>query len=387
MSKQSMEPLNLRSAFPEMPEDCRGALLSAARSVREEEPNMRHATVKTLLIAIALLILTTAAALAATEALGWTDFFKSYYDGSAFLPQTAQRVMNREWNKHSFTLGNLTFQTRELYCDGYIAMASTEIKTTDGRKALLTNAPFDAIGANGENGAKLAKQLGVDKSASWIEAAKQLNQPLYCVRAILEMPEEISDGVAMEDVMYSDDGSVTYFSMPELNGKALGETIPCQLYLYAAEINPETGEEENAQRRREEISLFLEAPMETYEHQVLGDFVAGGFSMDQGIVRMELMPAGLYIINHFTALEGTTIEEGYDTLYGIQWLDKDKQPIPDGVNLTIKVNADSWPHVSVMHMLAVDEIPETLVMRMPDTPFQTADTLNPGYQDVLFVKR
>ena len=58
----------LRNAFPETPPFCRDALLRAARSV-QEEPNMKKATFRTVLI-VALIIVSTVTAALCVRALG-----------------------------------------------------------------------------------------------------------------------------------------------------------------------------------------------------------------------------------------------------------------------------------------------------------------------------
>ena len=157
--KQDMDKLDLRGAFRQEPQSCHDALMAAARSVKEERP-MKKASLRTVLIAAAIILATMAAAVAAGSLLGWTDYFGQQY-GIA-VPQTAQRILGEAWNTHSFTLGPVTFTTKELLCDGHIAMASTEIAMTDKEdNALLCADPFDAIGAVG-NGCELAQRLGLD---------------------------------------------------------------------------------------------------------------------------------------------------------------------------------------------------------------------------------
>ena len=52
--KRDMDNLNLRDAFRPMPEETRNALMSAARSVKEDEP-VKKATFRTVLIAACIM--------------------------------------------------------------------------------------------------------------------------------------------------------------------------------------------------------------------------------------------------------------------------------------------------------------------------------------------
>ena len=150
MNKREMDNLNLQNAFPEMPQDCRDALLRAARSVKEEK-NVKYVrfTFKTALIAALLILSMTAVALAASGALGWSDFLGVHF-GEHVVPSTAVNAMNLE-EKKSYEVGPLTFTVTQLMCDGHIAVSTTDIRTTDGSAAILTSEPWDPIGAFGEN--------------------------------------------------------------------------------------------------------------------------------------------------------------------------------------------------------------------------------------------
>ena len=205
--------LDLRAAFPEMPDDCRTALLFAARSVKEEK-KMKRMTFRTVLIAALLIITTMTAALAATGALGWTDFFKTYYNVEVTKP--AQDVLNAT-PEETWQVGPMTFTLRQLLCDGHLAMAATAIRTTDGSPALYCFDPFDSLGCNGENGVALSQRLGLDPETTYLDAAKQLNLPLYSPRAILDITGEYMDGEGMEDPLWNEDNTVTYFSMAALD--------------------------------------------------------------------------------------------------------------------------------------------------------------------------
>lgn len=74
MTKRATDDLNLRAAFPEMPQDCRDALLRAARSVKEDKKlTMKRMPVRVAVIAALILALTMTAA-AAAVALGLNPF-------------------------------------------------------------------------------------------------------------------------------------------------------------------------------------------------------------------------------------------------------------------------------------------------------------------------
>ena len=358
--KRDHDTINLRAAFPAMPEACHDALMNAARSVKEEEP-VRKASFRAVLIAAIIIVATMAMAVAASGFFGWTDFFANY--GADILPETAQRIMGESRNTHEFTLGNVTFTTRELYCDGYIAMAATEVAATDG--SLVAMEPWDPIGANGDNGKQAAARLGVDPKTTWIEAAKQLGKKLYRVRAILEVPEELMSDGGMEDPLYIENG-LTYFSMAFMNGKAQGEKVNATLYLDVTEIDLATEEEINKGTARQAIDIFLEAPMEQLTYTPAEAFAPNGYTLTG--VRATLMPAGLYIYADFTAPADSDPNAVYD-LWGNEtpcWLDAEGNRYPTGANLSSYLNVENHPNLVYEDMLPLGEMPETLILQVND---------------------
>ncbi len=357
--KCEVEELNLRNAFAQEPEACHDALMDAARSVKEEK-QVRRKSVRIAWIAAAILAATMAVAVAAGSWLGWSDFVTLY---GTNVPETAQRVMNETWNKHSFALGPVSFTTQELFCDGHIAMSSTTIAVADGDAALLCAEPGDAIGAIGENGRKTAERLGVAPETTWLEAAKQLGRRLYAVRAILELPPEIDAGSAMEEMLWNEDGSVTYFSMPELNGAASGEQVEMQMFLRVAEYDPTTGEEKERLTDRQPLSVYLEAPMETHTYDVEPVQDIMGYTLKR--VETELSAAGLYIRSTVSAPADAGKEDIWMREYP-EWMDAQGNPFPTGISLSASVDVQHWPDVTYTQMISVNAIPESMTMRLPD---------------------
>jgi len=378
--KRNLDELDIRSAFAQEPKACHDALMNAAFSVKEEK-TVKKASFRVALVVALIIVATMTVAVAAGNLLGFADFFGGQY-GTA-VPETAQRVMNEEWNKHEFALGEVVFTTQELFCDGHIAMASTVISMPDGSDALICTEPYDAVGATGENGEQAAKRLGVELGMTWIEAAKKLNRKLYAVRAILEVPAEFDSGCAMEDFLYNEDGSVTYFSMPELNGKATGETVDMQMFLRVAEIDLDAETETTVLKERKPLSIFLEAPIEEHVYACNGDFIADGYKLES--IKAELSGAGLYLYSTFIAPDGVTEADVYERDFPL-WLDLEEKALPSGINLSASVDTQNLPKITYMQMLSVNAIPEKMIMQVPDTPFATADEINPGYQRVILSK-
>ena len=365
--KRETEELNLRNAFGQMPEACRDALMTAARSVEEEKPVKRF-TARTVLIAACIIIATMAIAVAAGKIFGWTDFYSENY--GTVVPDAAQKVM-QDNGETTWELGPVTFTTGGLYCDGRMATASTVVRLKEGNEGLLTSDPFDTIGAIGENGDNVAKRLGVDPKITWAAAAKQLNIPLYSVRAILEVPEEYAEE-AMEDPMYNEDGSMTYFSMPLINGRFKGDRMDCTFFLRVQEVDPEDPEGgPEALKDRKEISIPVSGPIDTKEYTVPGEItIMDAFRLDSA--RAELMPGGVYLTCACTALDASAEdtddrEETASMLYELRFRQEDGNEFPAGMDLSTRIKGiDGWPVVEREELLSVNEFPEKIVLILPD---------------------
>lgn len=370
--KQKPDDLNLRAAFGPLPESCREALMKTARSVKEEP--MKRASVKISLVAAAIIILGMAAAMAVSEALGWTDFFSRYYS-SAALPEQAKEILDRTEEK-TFTLGPLTFRVQQLMADGRIALSTTRVTAQDREKALICmdGAQADAIGANGDNGAQLAHQLGLPPELSWMEAAKKLSLPLYSARAILEPAEEYAGPSAMEDILYDESGALLCFSMTDLNRETVKDSLPAQIFLRVAAIDPETGEEKEALKERKPLTLPVSGTIDSADLKPAAPYEAMGLSLDAA--RAELTPAGLYLYADFTAKPGLTREAFHQQELAAVWYDEDGSKYPDGISLSYDFNTEDWPRIRYTGMIAADKIPQKLWFALLDDsadPLETKD--------------
>ncbi len=361
--KRDMESLNLRNAFASMPEEAHDALMSAARSVKEDEP-VKKATFRTVLIAACIIMATMAVAVAAGSIFGWNDFFSKDYGTE--LPKTAQQIMASS-EPVSWQEGDVVFTVRERYSDPRLAMISTEVRLADGVKGILcANDPFEAIGACGDDGAAVAKRLGVEPSLTWAEAAKKLNLPLYSARAILETPSELWYGDAYEDPMFNDDGSLTYFSLQPLNGQISGDEIKAKVFLRSKLVNLEDAEDNtNVTKESVELPIHAEKAIAAAEYIIPeGTKVADAFRVDS--IQAELLPSGLHFTTNLTALEGATQDLAFDKLR-VNIVKENGEDYPTGITLNEGfANLDTWPQIPYTQMVSADQIPETIHLVFPD---------------------
>lgn len=365
--KRDFDNLNLRNAFKPMPDECRNALMTAACSVKEEEP-VKRVTIRTVLIAACIIIATMAIAMAAGQIFGWTDFLSGNYDVT--VPRDAEQAMKNN-GEITRTVGPVTFTIGGLYCDGYTATASAVARTADGSDALITDEAYSSVGATGEDGEQAAERLGVDPDTTWIDAAQQLNLPLYSIRAVLEIPEEYAGSEQMESAMFNEDGSVTYFSMAPMDGKITGEKVDCNVRLRVAEINVNDPEaEEEAIWESQPVSIRLESPLDVKEYTVPENSgVDNALRLDS--VKAVQMPAGIYLLADYTALNNIA-KQTFWSYYGMtffEFIQADGGDFPTAMDLSgcgVIDQLDDWPVIRLEQMISADSIPETICIRLPD---------------------
>lgn len=374
MNSRLEERLNdLKSSFPEMPGGFRQVLMTAARSVKEER-KMKRFTLRTALIAALLIIATMTAALAATDALGWTDFFIRY---ETTVPKAAQEIINATEEK-SYQVGPLTFTVKQLLCDGHLTMSTTDIRTTDGSQALYCFDPGESLGCNGQNGNALANRLGLPPETTYTEAARQLNLPLYCPRAILIPAEEYNGGEEMEDPLWNEDNTMTYFSMAYLDqDQAKGlDALPTEILLRVSQIDPETGEEKEDSRisKREPIEIPVQGVIAEKDYAPVEPFILNGYTLVS--VHAEQTVAGLYLDRTYEAgeeakkiFEAADVETAFDIICGLwkgAWVQENGKGFPDGISLTGEYDDKDYPILHFRDMISVDEMPQTLILETDD---------------------
>jgi len=369
--KYDMDHLDLKSAFPAEPEACHEALMNAARSVREEKSKVKRFSVRTALIAALIIVATVAVAVAAGQYFGWSDYMRDHFGVN--VPEDAVTAMQQD-DSMSWEVGPLIFTVKELISDGRCAHASVEIRTTDGSQALLTDYAYDAVGAAGEEMKAWAQKMGLSSaSINWVQAAKELNLPLYEVRAILEEDPEVSGGESMEDLMRNEDGSITYFSMPLLDYEKAKDGFTANFYLRAAEIDPEGGEEKSPDKMRtDSFKVEVQPMIEEAVYLPEGNEIVLMGEENENVaftvlrVEMERYVTGVYATVVCTIQDGVYkdadewLEEGGEIPGRLST--EDGTDIPDGMSLSWRDNMDNWPEISEEMSLSLESLPDVVVL-------------------------
>ena len=366
--KRNMENLNLRDTFKATPDKCRDALMTAARSVREEEP-VRRISFRAVLIAACIILATMAIAIAATKTLGWADFFEIIYGDTNVITKEAQAIMDNT-EKQTVTVGPVSFTVQSLYADEQQAMATTLITTADGSRALFVTEFYGndyAVGDNEEFGEALAKLYGVDPETTWIDTAKKLNCPLYRVAATLHGKDPYDYGGGMLGDLYDEEGNLVYFStrdmyMPDGSSYPLrADPVPMELWVQVNEIDLETGDEIHVGHTVMDVQVPMSLQSEPVEYRIPEDYVVFGLHLNS--VKATKTAAGVYLYVDFTDQDGMKYRKNY--MYPV-WTDENGEEYPDGLIMSYYIDTDQWPQVSVNSMIAADSIPERIWFQLLD---------------------
>lgn len=364
--KRIQDDLNLRGAFSPAPEDLKNMLVHTANSVKEEE-KVKNYRWGAILVAALIIMATMSAAVAASEWIGWTDFFSKFYNVT--LPSEAQEIM-AQTERQAFQVGPLTLTVQETLCDGENAFTSIVATTSDGSPAVITSwgewdMPICANGMDNE-----AVRLGVDRKTSWMDAAQAVDQPLYAVRAIPEVDHNLMNGEQMEDFLHNAEGGFVNFSLVAVDAEKVGDALPLTYYLYVAEIDAETGDVKQEWKERKEGEIPVNSSVlaeKTYAMD--SEYEFNGFKLENILIEMRV--TGGYVTTTFTAPEGATEEAWWDETWSdlvnaMTLCDAAGERFKSGVSLSMHADVSNWPTVTVHETIGISELPETVRLIIRD---------------------
>ncbi|MDR0897053.1 MAG: hypothetical protein LBN04_04270 [Oscillospiraceae bacterium] len=338
-----MNKLDLRPAFPPMPDACRDALHSAASSVKEEAPVKRF-SFRVVLVAALIILATVAIALAADQ-LGLSDLFSRQY--GAQVPESAQSALSNTEQK-AFEVGPLTFTLRETLADGRIAYVTTQAMPTDGGDALIALAND---GAEAPIPDSEAARLNLPTGISFSEAARRANVPLYLVSSYYTIDEAAMGEEEMQEILWAADGSALLVDMLITHREAVGEALPGMLTLRVQGMDGDWQSEEV-------ISIPVGGVMAERTYKPQGAAVLQGYTVES--VKAEQTCAGVYLTATLIAGEGAAREDVYALYERVAFRDADGAEFPVGISLTGTIRDEGWPVVVMETMVGADGLPEVM---------------------------
>lgn len=351
--KREMNELNIRDIFRPMPEKCHQALMDAARSVKEEQP-VKRVSYRALVIAAIIIVATMAVAIAVSR-LGWLDYYQSNYNVS--VPKAAQEALEATASK-TYQVGPMTFTFNQLLCDGRIALSAAETRTTDGTEALYAPSSdyYEAVDA--QNDAVL-KRYSLASGTTWMEAAIQLNLPLYGVRSLIELDPALS-GNSMEDTLWNDDSSIVYFNMAPLTSRVAQGELDVELYMSVTLFDPKTEQETERWTTQEPVRIAISPMLNERLYAPEGNATIAGVTLTR--LHAEQYITGWYLFADFTVPDGMGEEAALDKLHSIGICDESGLELPYGLSLSSGVNVDALPTATREITTSLETLPDTLVV-------------------------
>ncbi len=307
-----------------------------------------------LVLAIVLILATVAAAIAATQ-LGWVDYLGAMQ--GITVPKTAQEALNAT-APQQFQVGPMTFTFNQLLADKRMVMSSASVHTTDGSEVLYANDTnvYDAVDAISST---VLERYNLDSGLSWLDAAKQLDLPLYGIRALAEIGQEYDDNSATEGALWNEDGSIAYFSMPMLTSNSVKNELPVTLYMAVTQFDPSTGDVIGMWQAREPITLPV-APL-LAEKTYLPEGDAEMKRMKLLSIYAEQYATGIYLTGTFTVQEGMAADSAMGALYLLAYCDGEGNALPAGINLA-HAFTDNLPTVKLETMTSAETLPDSLIV-------------------------
>lgn len=333
-------------------EQTRAAIRRAAKGEKVTKKKLSFG----LVLAIVLVLATIAVAIAATQ-LGWVDLFGIHYDIP--VPKAAQETMEAA-QPQTYQVGPMTITYKQLLTDKHIAMSTAEARMTDGSEVLYADDSnfYEAVDCISDT---VLKKYNLKHGTTWIEAAKQLNLPLYGIRALVSIAPEYTGGESMEDSLWNEDGSIVYFNMPIILPKNIQNEMPVTLYMAVHQYNPTTDEVEiNKWVLRDEQMLPVLPLLAEKAYQPDVNVKLQG--MELGNIHAEQYATGTYLTATLTTPDGMTAEEAREALFSLTVCDDTGNPLPYGISLSTVAYTDDLPLVQLVIMSSIDELPDSLII-------------------------
>ena len=308
------------------------------------------------LVLVIVLILAAVAVAVAAGQLGWVDYFGETQ--GITVPKTAQESLNAT-TQREFQVGPMTFTFNQLLADKHIVMSSANIRTIDGSKVLYaddTNV-YEAVDAISST---VLEHYHLDSGLNWLDAAKQLNLPLYGIRALAEIGQEYGEGTAIEDAMWNEDGSIVYFSMPMLTPKSVKDELPVTLYMSVTQYDPSTGNTIGEWHIREDITLPVAALLAEKTYLPEGDAEVDRMKLSS--IYAEQYSTGIYLTSTFTVPEGMTADSATGAMYNLTLCDGEGNALPGGLNLSGSALTNELPTVKLETMTSLETLPDSLIL-------------------------
>ncbi len=331
-------------------------LVQRIRKDEEGEIKVKKKLSFGLVLAILLILTTLAVAIAATQ-LGWIDYLEERV--GVTVPKTAREALNAT-KPQQFMVGPMTFTFNQLLADKRFVMSSADIHTTDGSEVLYaddTNV-YEAVDSISST---VLERYNLDSGLSWLDAAKQLNLPLYGIRALAEIGQEYDGGSGMEDAMWSEDGSIVYFNMPMLASKSVKDELPVTLYMSVTQFDPSTGDIIDKWQIRENITLPVAPLLAEKTYLPEGDAELDRLKLVS--VYAQQYATGIYLTSTFTMKEGKTADSATGVPYGLVLCDGEGNALPAGLNMSSGSAVTAvLPTVKLETMTSLETLPDSLIV-------------------------
>ncbi|MEG2703019.1 MAG: hypothetical protein RSA65_10400, partial [Clostridia bacterium] len=309
-----------------------------------------------VVLALVLILATVAVAIAAQQ-LGWVDLFGTNYNIA--VPTAAQEAMEGA-QPQTFQVGPMTITYKQLLTDKHIVMSAAEARMTDGSEVLYADDSnfYEAVDGISDT---VLKKYNLKHGTTWIDAAKQLQLPLYGIRALVSIAPEYTAGESMEDSLWNEDGSILYFNMPMVSPKTIQDKLPVTLYMAVHQYNPATDAIEiNKWVLREDQLLPVLPLLAEKTYQPDGDAKVQGMKLLN--IHAEQYATGVYLMASFTAPDGMTAEEARAALFSLAFCDDTGNGLPYGMNLSSAAYTDGLPSVEWVVMSSMEELPDGLII-------------------------
>ena len=330
-SLEDIEKINFRNAFPPMPEGMKKALKEQLNSFHDEK-KVYSISFRPVLIAAIVIVLMTCVAYAATK-LGWVEYFREMF--SIDVTEKAQKEMESS-TKKSFVVGPVTFTIKECFSDGRLLLGAADIQPNDGNGMILGD---------------------ID------EMEATMDGPIYIARFVMNAPSvNHGNGEDMEDYIQNG-SSLTYLNMLSVKIEQNITSVPVSADMSIIRIDPNNGKTLDSWSMEEELLVPVNHQSMIKEYLPETTFSMNGMILQS--IEAEQTAAGIYLRMNFLAEAGSNKSAIH--VPDFYWQSMNNEKYDKGINLSMTLETDDWPHVVIIDMISVNELPEEFMLIEPES--------------------
>lgn len=334
-------------------ENAENTYIQTVASLKEDSAFRKKVVIRPM-IAFVLVIALTTTALAMTMHASILDFFAKWGEAPFLMnPDNYKHVVLSEGPLYIGSVGDIDITATDIQGDGIDYMFVINVALRDGSNGVLMD----------------VYQEGENVTIDWdVEAPQRgVESEVYYVRPELRYNQR---SASWGDVIYNDDGSISYFEMPRVYSLEDEALIECTLTLYTG--TPD-GEIDHESKRIEKFSFFMPTMEMVDSRKSTEEVEIGTTGIHTQIIAIKKTNSGVYCDICFVFREDPNLgysipgREGIPGMEGLSFVFLDEDgTLVESVLIKPEQIPTNTSTINASYRLVIDEIPKSIIIEAYD---------------------